>query len=463
MVQSKRKPSSLDEKLIAYLGDRYFFISQQGNQAFYYDSLNDQGKGITKQHLVGALIEKGLQLTGINDLGDPIEYGLDLISRTNAGGGFRPINLNYDYYRPELSKVITVNGHHYRNLWRKPDVEPDSRADSKPFIKHLTDMLGSKKKADYLIDMLAYRYQKGHIDSKPHIAFYFYGELQGMGKSLLATTLTKVFGESAVSNVSDERALESMSAIDVWRRTWLIMEETSFKVGSNAYKDIKAHTGKDHSKAPRKGEHFNNYEIPAQLIILSNHAPTFLESGDRRFFISKWQKKFDTPEDKDAYFRDYLGWLHHGGYAAIAGILKERDISKVKLESPAPITSEKEIALAITTDPVVEEMKIELAEKPNKHLWVEEEFQDIFDRYHVNKNQMKYKLADAGLVVEGKSYRYEGISTRFCTREDYIIRHHQGMKPQVINPLGVKKDLDDFPEYKECIDTIKQVRNINLY
>tara|TARA_B110000908_G_scaffold79473_1_gene95224 strand:+ start:602 stop:1030 length:429 start_codon:yes stop_codon:yes gene_type:complete len=133
-------------------------------------------------------------------------------------------------------------------------------------------------------------------------------------------------------------------------------------------------------------------------------------------------------------------------------------ISHIRLEEPALTTPEKESALVISHDSVVEEIKIELAENNTKYLWVKEEFQEIFDRHSVKNNQIKYKLQLAGLKGNG-TYKYEGKSAVFFTRDGYSIRHKQGKKPLVVNPKGIAKDLEDFPEHKECLEVIKKVRS----
>lgn len=442
-----------------YLRNRYFFIYQQGSQIYYYDSFNNQGKGITKMHLIQSLIAKGW-----NDDLDPIKEGLEAIRQTN----FIPINLHYDFYRPDQSNVVHIKGHCFPNLWRKPEIEPDTSLTAKPFIDHLTKMMGTKKKADYLIDMIAYRYQKGYIKHKPHIAFYLYGDLQGMGKSLLADTIAKIFGVSAVTSISDEKDLESMSSIDIWRRTWLIAEETSCKIGSKTYKKIKSHTGSNTFNAARKGEHFASYEIPAQIIMLSNHAPTFLESGDRRFFISKWQHTFETSESKDCYFKSYTNWLQQeGGYAAIAGLLNHRDISNVQLEAPAMITLEKEEILTSITDPVVEEMKLIMSYEENKtrQLWTADDFKTVFDEHNIKASQIPHKFREAGLHTSG-AHRYkpvvgfdgsystdktQAVRLRFYVKEGCRIEHIKGSKPIFKFGKGKSRQLYTVNGYNDCI------------
>jgi hypothetical protein len=106
-------------------------------------------------------------------------------------------------------------------------------------------MLGSKEKADYLAKMLAYRYQTHEVKVKPHVCFYFYGLVGGYGKSLFASNVEKVFDNIAVMSVMDQTALDSMSAIDMWTRTWVIVQEVDVKKGSTNYNKIKTMTGGD--------------------------------------------------------------------------------------------------------------------------------------------------------------------------------------------------------------------------
>ena len=95
------------------------------------------------------------------------------------------------------------------------------------------------------------------------------------------------------------------------------------------------------------------HETPAQLVRLSNHAPNFIEPNDRRFFISKWMTHFESQEKKDAYFREYVAWLSKDGYEAIAGLLEQRDIGHVSVESAAMMTEEKLAVTSLMTDPVM--------------------------------------------------------------------------------------------------------------
>ena len=118
-------------------------------------------------------------------------------------------------------------------------------------------------KAGYLIRMLAYRYQVHDFTKtqKPHVAFYFYGK-QGYGKTIFSTVLHEVFGPSAVMATPDERSLNSMSFVDIFSRTWAVVDEVNIAKGSTDYNAIKTMTGNTRTDAARKGEHFKyRYKI----------------------------------------------------------------------------------------------------------------------------------------------------------------------------------------------------------
>jgi len=143
------------------------------------------------------------------------------------------------------------------------------------------DLDHEDSKAGYLIRMLAYRYQVHDFrkTQKPHVAFYFYGK-QGYGKTIFSTTLQEVFGTSAVMSTPDERSLNSMSFVDIFSRTWAVVDEVNIAKGSTDYNAIKTMTGNTRTDAARKGEHFKYRYIPAQSCTLRSHPPSSkLETG----------------------------------------------------------------------------------------------------------------------------------------------------------------------------------------
>lgn len=398
------------------LQDKFVYTGQKGSQAYFLD-LDTMTSGLTKQHLIRFLVDIGADWA-------EAKGALKFCDRA-----IRPV-AGKRLYRPGAGQVVRHGGLYFLNLWQEPSVAPDSKVSPEPFIQHLVMALGSEEKANYLIDALAFRFQAGASGAKPHIAFYLYGEAQGQGKSLLAKTIRQVFGDSAIRIVPSADKLKSMSAVDMWMRTWLVTEETEVKRGSELYDTIKSYTGMDRTESDRKNTHFDTYEIPAQLIMLSNNVPSFIETNDRRFFVSQWDTRL-RGDDKKRYFDEYIQWLENGGYEAIAGLLEQRTVN-YDLFREAMVTQEKLRAQNLASDESVEALKAILEDAPQNALFQPCYFDAVWERHDVRANQQKHKLAAAGLMkvsgrVQINNIRYSGL----WMFADSVLVSEQGSKPRV--------------------------------
>jgi hypothetical protein len=432
-TDTERDPVLLGYAASAKLAERYYFIKKSGGNNIYWDS--EEGHiGLTEKHLYGTLSELGVrEYDGKNwhEVCDSIIFNAHI----------KPIILS-SIYRPYQAKVIQQNHHWQPNSWREPDVKPDSSVSAASFVQHLERMLGTKAKADYLIDMLAYRYQS-RTNVKPHVAFYFYGG-QGFGKGIFSSTLAAVFGESAVVTVTDQNSLKSMSGIDIWSKTWAVVDEFDVKAGSACYNNLKTMTGGSSFDSARKGEHFKRYETPAQLIMCSNHAPTFLEADDRRFFVSLWQTEFKPNESKKDYFQNYVKWLEcEQGYQAIAGLLQTRDVSKVEIAAHAMFTEEKEQVLALMADGSVDEVLSQLETHDTINVFTSNMFESIWSDYIIPKAVQRHKLMAAGLTPT-LAKKYEGKSRTLWLRKGVTLKASNGVAPTLIladgNSVCLKAD-----------------------
>lgn len=421
-TETEQDPVLLSYAASAKLAQRYYYIKESGGQTIYWDS-EEGHTTLTAMHLHETLASYGVHETTGKTFAATCK---NIIDNTQ----FKPIILE-PVYRPYGPRVIKKNSHWHPNSWSAPLVKPDTSVSAKPFVEHLTRMLGTEDKADYLIDMLAYRFQsKSNV--KPHVAFYLYGG-QGFGKGIFSSTIAAVFGETAVRTVTDQNSLKSMSGVDVWTRTWAIVDEVDVKAGSSCYNNIKTMTGGQSFDSARKGEHFKRYETPAQLIMNSNHAPTFLEADDRRFFVSKWETEFKPYEDKTRYFKDYVNWLElQGGYEAIAGLLSERDVSGVEISAHAMMTQEKLQVTALMTDEVTCDISTMLEEFADVNVFDASMFDSIWSKYVVPQNQQKYKLLEAGLNATAHK-AYEGKRRTLWIRKGFTLMASKGVAPVLLN------------------------------
>ena len=414
------------EALCRNLYDRFVYVGMRGGQAIYMD-LETKTRDLTSRHLISYLTIEGASWLDAND-----------IMRHFAPIQLRPI-AQKTVYRPHEANVVTDKGIHFLNSWEEPLIQPMPEISAKPFRDHLALALGDAEKADYLIDALAFQYQRHLPSAKPHIAFYFFGDAQGQGKSLLASTLRAVFGDQAVRIAPSADKLKSMSAVDMWQRTWLVTEETDVRKVSELYDIIKSYTGMDQTESDRKYAHFDTYEIPAQLIMLSNREPSFIEPNDRRFFVSRWDTML-RGDEKKAYFDDYILWLESGGYGAIASLLQGREI-RADLFREAPTTLEKLQAQNLAADEVVEALRQAIEDKGSANLFGEEAFDDIWYGFEVKRSQRKHKLSGAGLRKLGRKVMIKGQRRAdLWIREGSDLISKKGVTPLVEHADGRREE-----------------------
>ena len=451
-----------EREVVERLKKRIFFCREQGNQRYYYD-VKTGTSNLSLMHIIPMVTDSMPPDYDPGNVHSSDNELRQLIKNTN----FLPIAKESVYCPGVDAPVINKDGVYFLNSWRKPACIPRafssveearSHQGAAPFIEHLQLMLADKfmdldhpdSNAGYVIRMLAYRYQihdfrKGQ---KPHVAFYFWGK-QGYGKSLFANMLNTVFGESAVRTVSNESALTSGSQVDIFTCTWAVVDETNIKKGSVDYNTIKSNTGQTFIESSRKHEHFKKWYIPAQLIMFGQKEPTFIEPGDRRFFVNRWDTEFESQAAKDDYFDGYTNWLYNeDGFAAIAGLLAVTDISNVRIESPPLMTDDKKMVINMVTDYSVSDIKEIINQHPERICFVASDFEEVWEKYDIKRNQFVYKLAEAGLSDTNK-HKYDGLRRRFFIRNSYRLPRSQGSKLRLEHKVDPTKTiyLTDDPGY----------------
>lgn len=457
----------VEREVVERLKKRIFLSRVQGNQRYYYDVKTDT-PNLTLMHVIHIVISDMPADYDPGDVHSSSNELRELIKNTN----FLPIAKEPIYCPGIDAPVINQDGIYFLNSWRKPACIPRafssieearSHDGAAPFIEHLQLMLADKfmdldhpeSKAGFLIRMLAYRYQVHDFrdGQKPHIACYFWGK-QGYGKGILADTLTAIFGESAIRKVANEAGLNSGSQVDIFTSTWAIVDETNISKGSVDYNIIKSMTGQTFVDSSRKHEHFKRFYIPAQLIMFSQRPPTFIEPGDRRFFINRFDTEFESQEAKDGYFRAYNKWLRkEDGFAATAGLLAITDISEFRIESPPLMTDDKRMVINMVTDYSVSDIKDIIDQHPDQICFLADEFKGVWDKYQIKREQFKYKLEEAGLSDTGK-HRYKGQHRQFYIRNSYRLPRQQGLKLILEHKVDPGKSLylTDDPGYQSATD-----------
>ena len=320
---------------------RRFLLVERNRQSSYLDVSDNQ---IVEFSVVVAVITNRFQLK--------LKEAQTLLKNTflNPYSGksvFRPNTEN---------KVLNINDKWVLNTYRKPRIDPDPNLSPQPFLDHLNLAIKDDTAIEFLLDFVAYRYQHRHVNAKtgkPAHALYIYSTAQGQGKSLFTDVITEIFGSSSVKSTTTADALIKQNGYEFWERIWLLADEVRVGDRTRLYDNLKARISKLTDTVDPKNRASMEVELPAQLIMTSNHPPTFIEPDDRRFCIIEWDTGL-RDDAKTDYFDEYVAWLNTYGYPAIAGLLQTRDLSNYKPMAPPPRTDAKRYAILESEEPEVD-------------------------------------------------------------------------------------------------------------
>jgi hypothetical protein len=330
-------------------------------------------------------------------------------------------------FEPNGDALISRDGLGYVNLWKPLAYEP-KEGDISPFLNHLKLVLKDDFKVDFLLDFIAFRMQKPN--EKAHQALYLYGT-QGSGKGTLKNVMQEVFGESAVKYAGNS---EAVKAIENWNRTFFIVDEIEVKKSSADYDRIKALIVEKSMEGRLLYQNHKRHSVMSQLIMFSNHSPSFLEKDDRRFFVADWSIPFERDsKEHSEHFEAYHEWIRTG-IPALGYFLLNRDLSNYKPFSAPPMTLEKKQALSLATDSQVEKIVDFLNDHPKQVLFTLDEIKKGIDADFVKDSALKYSLVEAGLTKEEQDITIENKRYRVWVREGWVI--DRTVKPiEVINNL----------------------------
>ena len=106
--------------LVEKLKKRFYYLSEQGGQRLYWDSVTNQQ--LRTMHLLQQLIDSAETSEQRNEIGARWKEYAKAISDSF----FPPIVLT-PLYRPEQAPVVTFHHNHHPNSWRPPRAKPNKK------------------------------------------------------------------------------------------------------------------------------------------------------------------------------------------------------------------------------------------------------------------------------------------------------------------------------------------------
>ena len=146
----------------------------------------------------------------------------------------------------------------------------------------------------------------------------------------------------------------------------------------------------------------------------------------------------------DNYFNDYAAWLETVGYGAIAGLLRNWEVSS-NLFSAALPTEEKQRAMNVAEDEVVLAIKHFLEENGEYDVFTKDDFDEIWSEFDIKAQQRKHKLNEAGLVKCNERLTVGRQRSRdFWYRKGEKIICSQGKAAQIKKMDGLVRDARSY-------------------
>ena len=112
------------------------------------------------------------------------------------------------------------------------------------------------------------------------------------------------------------------------------------------------------------------------------------------------------------------------------------------------MTDDKKMVINMVTDYSVSDIKEIINQHPERICFVASDFEEVWEKYDIKRNQFVYKLAEAGLSDTNK-HKYDGLRRRFFIRNSYCLPSSQGSKLRLEHIVDPTKTiyLTDDPGY----------------
>jgi hypothetical protein len=321
--------------------------------------------------------------------------------------------------------MVTKDGLVYGNMWR--DARPEIKGptgDPQQWIDHCRRLVPDERELEHIWDVMAYKAQ--HPDVKINHAI-LHGGKGGCGKDTMwAPFIWSVCGPHEKNKgLIDNDSLTSQWGYQLESEIVVLNE---LKEPNAADRRALANKLKPIIAAPpetlvinRKGLH--PYQMVNRLFMLAftnEDMPITLDSDDRRWFCV-WS---DAPKMTPGEAQAMWGWYHKGGFEAVTGWLRARDVSKFNPQAIPPMTEYKAKLVYVGMSNAESHVyhMIEKGEAPFNVDVISGPWHTILDKLNETVNNatrvvrpaLFHALKEAGWVDKGLCYSSDLPSKKHC-------------------------------------------------
>ena len=234
------------------------------------------------------------------------------------------------------AKRLWRNGYCDLNDWVEPTYrheEAAERDEAKPLgsLQDLIDFaIKTPLERQILLDWLGWSLRYEHL--KPRWAIFLFSDTKGTGKSTLLELGQALFGEANTANENGIEGLTQRFASDSLSKKFVKVEEVKLSSHSDAGNKMKDYITGDAALVDVK--HMPKQTIPLKcaFMLTTNHKPTWLEGGERRYFLidmdhaghaygdrkdafdeitAAFRKDLENPKQLKRWYIELTGRNHH--------------------------------------------------------------------------------------------------------------------------------------------------------
>lgn len=182
-------------------------------------------------------------------------------------------------------RIQLESGQVVLNSWKEPAYRrfASDQTWGGPFLVLFHQMFPRENERNRVLDWLAWCLQ--NEDKKPNWAVMLYSQAKGTGKSTFCNIATRLFGEDNTARQNNLEKVAGKFNGPMLSSKLIVSEEVELRPGSEAGNKIKTLITEATTTTERKGKDVERVRLHSCFLLTSNHLPTWIEAGERRFYV----------------------------------------------------------------------------------------------------------------------------------------------------------------------------------
>ncbi|WP_420005705.1 primase-helicase family protein [Arenibacterium sp. LLYu02] len=216
-------------------------------------------------------------------------------------------NGRQECYPDQADGVVPAGGLVTLNTWKHPEYRAlEQEADSSLLDQLLERVFPQRQDRIYFKDWLSWCLQNEGI--KPGWAFLLFSTSKGTGKSSLAQTASKLFGQNNSITVNGIHKVTAKFNSTLMGRKLVVCEEVKLKAGTDAGNAIKAYITEPRIAVEGKGKEVTEVHSNTVFLMTTNHYPHWIEADDRRWYVADTNHAGNASGAEAEQFQEFMAY-----------------------------------------------------------------------------------------------------------------------------------------------------------